>query len=118
MKTSLVIGLMLVGTVAAAESAPRAVDLGTLGGGYSVAADNKEKDQVVGASYTAADHLHAFFWERGRFTDLGTLGGPTSRATAINKHGDVVGASTVNASSPDEVAFVWRGGALIHLGTL
>jgi probable HAF family extracellular repeat protein len=120
MKRSVVmVGLMLVGGVAAAESVPRPLDLGTLGGGFSSAADINEHDQVVGSSFTSGDVLHAFRWERGRFEDLGTLGGPTSRATAINGQGEVVGASTPSARSLDEVAFVWRGrGRLISLGTL
>src|SRR3954451_8801875 len=120
MKRSVVIvGLILVGGVAAAESVPRPFDLGTLGGDFSSAADMNEHDQVVGSSFTSGDVLHAFRWERGRFEDLGTLGGPTSRATAINEPGDVVGASTPSAGSLDEVAFLWRGqGRLVSLGTL
>lgn len=119
MKTSVVVGVVLWSGLAAAESAPRPVDLGTLGGDFSSAADINEKDQVVGASFTAADQLHAFLWQRGRFRDLGTLGGPTSRANAINKHGDVVGASTPKAGSFDEVAFFWPGhGKLVSLGAL
>jgi probable HAF family extracellular repeat protein len=95
------------------------VDLGTLGGGFSAAAGINEKDQVVGASFTAAEELHAFVWDRGRFRDLGTLGGKTSRATAINNRGHVVGASTVRADSFDEIAFLWEGrGPLVNLGTL
>ncbi len=119
MKSSLVLGLLLVSAVAAAEPAPHPVDLGTLGGDFSTATDINEREQVVGSSFTAADHLHAFRWERGHFTDLETLGGPTSRASAINSHGDVVGASTPRADSLDEVAFVWRGrGPLVSLGAL
>src|SRR3954463_3581043 len=118
MKTSLVIGLMLVGGVASAESLPGPVDLGTLGGPFSSAADINEKDQVAGTSTPLNDGQRAFLWQRGRFTDLGTLGGYNSRATALNKHGDVVGASEIQENSFDEVAFVWRGGALVKLGAL
>jgi probable HAF family extracellular repeat protein len=119
MKPSLVLGLVLVSAVAAAAPLPRPVDLGTLGGDFSTATDINEREQVVGSSFTADDHLHAFRWERGHFTDLGTLGGLTSRATAVNSHGEVVGASTPRADSLEEVAFFWRGrGPLVNLGAL
>src|SRR3954471_9270975 len=116
MKMSLVLGLTFVSTVAMAQSVPKPTDLGTLGGGFSTAADINDKDQIVGSSFTSPDQLHAFLWAGGKFTELGTLGGPTSRANGINKHGEVVGASTATTTSADEVAFVWRGhGNLVNL---
>ena len=61
------------------------VDLGTLGGPYSYAADINERDVVVGWSRTPTGETHAFRWsaEQG-MVDLGTLPGDnSSRALAI-----------------------------------
>jgi probable HAF family extracellular repeat protein len=105
--------------VAVAAGTPRPRDLGTLGGDFSAAQDINEKDQIVGASFTAGDQLHAFVWKDGVMKDIGTLGGSTSRALAINEKGHVVGGSTPRADNFDEVAFVWPGkGKLIRLGAL
>ena len=79
-----------------------AIDLGTLGGGYSQAGsganyvpDNciNELGQVVGASETASGDIHAFFWsEETGMVDIGHLGG-RSHANAINNLSEVVGIS-------------------------
>ena len=71
-----------------------AIDLGTLGGIFSVAVAVNEQGQVVGTSQTAARESHAFLWENGVMTDLGTLGGGTdSFAQAINNSGQVAGSA-------------------------
>lgn len=61
------------------------VDLGTLGGAFSYAADINGADVVVGWSETAAGGTHAFRWTAAKgMVDLGTLPGHTmSRAVAI-----------------------------------
>jgi len=86
------------------------IDLGTLGGTYSVANAINERGQVVGISGTAAGRFHAFMWQDGVMTDLGTLGGPDSHASAINERGQVIGAA-YNASA-QEHAFLWEDGVM------
>jgi probable HAF family extracellular repeat protein len=68
-------------------------DLGSLGGGYTYAADLNEAGQVVGYSDTGTGDSRAFLWNSGTMIDLGTLGGSSSYATAVNDLGQVVGYS-------------------------
>jgi probable HAF family extracellular repeat protein len=72
------------------------VDLGTLGGTFSVALAVSPGGQVVGFSNTAGDaEQHAFSWtQAGGMVDLGTLGGTFSEALAVNPGGQVVGFSS------------------------
>jgi probable HAF family extracellular repeat protein len=93
----------------------QAIDLGTLGGGWSRAAALNDADQVVGFSYTAANQQHAFLYS-GQMTDLGTLGGNTSAATAISSNGLVVGTSTTAAGATH--GFLYSNGKMTDLGTL
>ena len=74
-------------------------DLGTLGGGYSVAHGINDAGQVVGDSTTAAGVNHAFITGPNGvgMTDLGTLGGGDSFAFGINDAGQVVGWSDTAA---------------------
>lgn len=81
-------------------------ELGTLGGGFSLAHDVNEVGQVVGISETGTGEFHAFLWtEVTGMIDLGTLGGSFSRATAINNLGQIAG-SAANASGIRR-AFLW-----------
>src|SRR5215467_1771693 len=80
------------------RAAPVAVDLGTLGGSYSVATAVNANGQVIGFSYLAGDMAqHAFLWTAAGLTpvDLGTLGGTSSVATAVNANGRVIGYSEI-----------------------
>src|SRR5580765_2460647 len=90
------------------------VDLSTLGGTSSFAADVNGRGQVVGASSTADGVNHAFLWQEGVMTDLGTLGGETSEATEINESGQVVGRS-LDAAGVRQ-AFLWSEGGMQVLG--
>lgn len=93
------------------------VDLGTLGGSYSVAYGINDSGQVVGESETAAGQLHAFVWDEGvGMVDLGTLGGSASSAYAINNAGRVVGSA--RTANGELHAFLWRDGEMIDLGLL
>ena len=60
-------------------------DLGTLGGGNSVADGINALGQVVGEAEVASGDKHAFLCNNGKMTDLGTLGGATSAWTASRR---------------------------------
>ncbi len=93
------------------------VDLGTLGGSFSWAADVNASGQVAGYSHTSNGQQHAFLYSNGAMIDLGTLGGTNSAATALNDAGQVTGwAYTANNNS--QRAFRFSGGVLSDLGTL
>ena len=111
--TSMAITLMVAQAAAAAPSL-QLIDLGTLGGSYSVAIDLNAHGQVVGTSGLAAGGSHAFLWENGTLTDLGTLGGD-SLAVAVNEGGQVIGRSMTGSG---EHAFLWEDGQMTSLGVL
>ena len=73
------------------------VDLGTLGGASSYAADVNSVDVVVGWSQTGTGTTHAFRWSAGAgMVDLGTLPGDAmSRAVAVldGENGEILGVS-------------------------
>jgi probable HAF family extracellular repeat protein len=72
------------------------VDLGTLGGASSYAADINAGNTVVGWSETTAGETHAFRWNANDgMVDLGTLpGDATSRAVAVlDDGGQILGVS-------------------------
>jgi probable HAF family extracellular repeat protein len=90
----------------------RPIDLGTLGGTWSVGRAINDAGQIAGSSTTASGEWHAFLWAHGVMTDLGE-DGFESRATAINDAGQVVG----TRQTPDGWrAFLWRDGTRIDLG--
>jgi len=105
--TVVVIFVMVVTAVLAAQSQSTRlsiIDLGTLGGDFSVASAINARDQVAGYSRLASGATHAFLWEDGRMTDLGTLSGVDSLAFGINARGQVVGTS--NTASGDSHGFL------------
>ena len=70
------------------------IDLGTLGGGSSIAYAVNDLGQVVGTSFDAGVS-HAFSWTSADgMIALGTLGGSSSYAQALNDRGQVVGFSS------------------------
>jgi len=84
------------------------LDVGTLGGHYSVATGINDRGQVAGMATIPGDaHYHAFLWDNGVMKDLGTLGGFESRAHDINNHGVVVGEAWT--ASGDSRPFIYDG---------
>jgi len=78
------------------------IDLGTLGGDYSIASAINEKNQVVGNSTTIQGEYHAFRWNDGVMAGLGTNSG----AAAINNRGQVVG--SVEVANNQSHAYLWK----------
>lgn len=102
-----------------ALAAYRAVDLGTLGGNYSVANGINLAGQVVGYTEVSGGGAarRAFLWDSGVMTLLGNLGGNgESSASAINSAGEIVGYSAVDDGGIH--AFLWRNGVMTDLGVL
>ena len=109
------------------------LDLGTLGTGADAqAALINNRGQVVGWSYTSAQHSDicalvyefplatgSFVWDKQKgMADLGTLGGTCTVARALNNHGQIVGQSWLTGDSVGH-AFHWdRLHGLFDLGTL
>jgi len=112
-------------------TAGKMIDLGGLGGNFTIPTAINNRAQVVGgATNTILDpfgfgtQTRAFLWERGTMQDLGTLGGPDSFAEFVNNRGQVEGASftnaTVNAATglPTVHPFLWTNGKMVDLGSL
>jgi probable HAF family extracellular repeat protein len=106
--------------LATAQYSP--VDLGTLGGVFSVAHDINKRGQIVGRASLPSGEQHAFLWEHGVMQDLGTLpGGHFSEAFAINDRGQIAGWSDLDQSTCTLFdgcwhAFLWVDGAMTDLG--
>ncbi|MBA8840750.1 autotransporter domain-containing protein [Ochrobactrum sp. RH2CCR150] len=87
-----------------------ATDLGTLGGGTSIAKAVSNNGVVIvgGADYTDGN-LHAAAWVNGstQAMDLGTLGGLSSRADAVSDDGTVIVGYATPEYGPDHVA-LWK----------
>ena len=122
------------------------IDLGTLGGTFSYAADINDQGQVTGFALNGhsdafipgddafamecggglmPSEMRAFIWQQGReLRNLGTLGGPESCARYINQRGQVAGLSftsyTPNAGTgiPAFEPFIWTNGRMTGLGGL
>lgn len=88
------------------------IDLGSLGGDWTIATQINDRGQIVGMSTRFfGDSEHAFLWDAGVMTDLGTPGADWSRAVAINNHGQVV------LQSGNHV-YLWEAGSTTDLGNL
>ena len=97
------------------------LDLGTLGGSYSVANGiSADGSVVVGESNT--DSLtwqrRGFRWENGSLEDIGTLGNVYyTYAEAISADGTVIAGTSHNSDNAQR-AFRWEDGTLEDLGHL
>lgn len=122
--TALVLGTFAF--QAHAQSNAEWVDLGSLGGGYSIAFDiSSDGNVVVGGSATRDEaRYHAFRWENNNMQDLGTLPGHnTSEAIGVSPNGKVVVGESwrIQESTWDSIesrAFRWKDGVMTDLGTL
>lgn len=104
------------------------LDLRTLGGTETFAADVNASGQVVGQSQQDTVNPSTFRAFRTApnspinpgMNNLGTLGGQNVMATGINDSGQVAGTSDLDPTGVDPAtrAFRFSGGALTNLGTL
>lgn len=107
-------GVLVAGSAHAAV--PTAVDLGTLGGSWSLPTAINGTGDVVGNSETADGSVHAFLARASGIGDLGTLRGYRSEAVGVNSYDAVVGVDLTSAGGT--LGFIWRHGHMISLGTL
>ena len=92
------------------------IDLGTLGGTYSLAGGLSNTGWVEGYSAVASGDYHAVLWRNGAIMDLGTLGGPNSDGGwRPSDSGDVAGGSETGAVDPFAENFCGYGDNLICL---
>ncbi len=98
------------------------IDLGTLGGTYSVAYCINNNGQIVGLAYPNSDYFHATLFDptgSGNNIDLGTLAGDCSIAYSINYNGQIVGYAFVENGDRYATLFDPTGkGKNVNLGTL
>jgi len=91
------------------------VDLGTFGGGSSIANAINGTGRVVGSDTLAGDMAtHAFLSDGAGLVDLGELGGGMSEAWAVNDSGVVVGES--KTANGETHAFRYADGQMIDIG--
>jgi probable HAF family extracellular repeat protein len=93
------------------------IDLGTLGGTYSLAGGLSNSGWVEGFSYLSDEtNKRPFLWRKGVMTDLGTLGGPNADAGyRPSDRGNVGGASETGTVDPYAENFCGYGTDLICL---
>lgn len=106
------------------------IDLGTLGGPFSIAFDVNNVGQAVGSALTSDGLQHAVRWYQGTTTDLGTLGGLNSQASGRNESADLAILSDTRDNDPLAEDFCalhsgqicraarWHDGVLTELPTL
>jgi probable HAF family extracellular repeat protein len=114
------------------------VDLGTLGGTQSLAADINQPGQIVGvAANEIADPFSIFgwstqtraaLWQNDKLRDLGTLGGTDAATAMINDRGQIAGFSYTSSDPTSNClpfgipvplatgAFLWERGKMVNLG--
>lgn len=133
-----VMATLILSTALSAQSANASparygvIDLGTLGGSFSLGYAINDKGQVDGFSTLPGDQtVHSFVVESGSMIDLGTLGGPNSQSfSGLNNVPQVGGSSDTATSDPNGedfcffgtnlicLGFVWQNNVMTPLGTL
>jgi probable HAF family extracellular repeat protein len=96
------------------------VDLGGLGGTFTLAFGLNQRGQIVGSSNLTGDQQSdAFLWEHGNPRDLGgSLGGSFTGAESINEEGEAVGYAYL-AGDANFHAILWKEvGRLKDLGVV
>jgi probable HAF family extracellular repeat protein len=93
-------------------------DLGSLGGGDTIASDINDVEQVTGQSWTHNNRSHAFLWTSGSMRDLGTLGGNNSVGRSINFCGRVAGESENGIDQTTRAFRFSETEGMVDLGTL
>jgi probable HAF family extracellular repeat protein len=93
------------------------VDLGTLGGSFSLGKGINDSGDVVGYGLLADGTIRGFVYNGTSMTQLGTLGGTFSEAYGINDAGEIVGEASETGNSVTH-AVVFSGGSVIDLGAL
>ena len=91
------------------------VNIGSLGGTYTVPDGMNNLGEVVGGSSITGGpgHQQPFMYSGGKMTDLGTFGGANGMANGINNLGVVVGGAAY-ANNPNGAGFVWYGSGSIQ----
>ena len=110
-------------------------NLGTLGGGFSIAISVTDGGFVMGAAengivdtsgfvgFDGVSQIRGFGWDGGEIFDLGTLGGSGTFPNAMNNSGEIVGTSATSTvpgpfGAPPQAPFLWRDGKILNLGSL
>ena len=123
-----------MGAIAVLWKESQIINLGTLGGTFSLAVAVNNNAQAVGFAQNAipdpfsmlglGTQTRAFLWQYGVMQDLGTLGGPDAMAFFVNERGQVVGQAFTNSTPnpatgmPTMEPFLWEDGKMTGLGTL
>ena len=122
--TKIILAIPLVCSICAGSTSAyyNVIDLGTIGGEFSIAYSINNNGQIVGYATKNPSYVGATLFDptgAGNNIDLGTLGGiSVSRANSINDNGQIVGAAYSSSGGERACLFDPTGaGNNIDLGT-